>query len=323
MMQTDDPGEGRGMWANRLIAGILAALAALPVLAQQGRPIELVVPAPPGGFNDVTARILQPSLSAQLGAPVVVISKPGANFVIGTDYVAKGAANALAVGLLPNAPITIATAMKQPLPYQLNDLVAVGIVCADVSVITAARETPFGTLEEMVEFARRNPGKLTYASAGQGSVNSLAMEMIKQVYKLDITHVPYQGSGPARTAVLGGHTALGATGLSPMLTLLRSGEVKGIVTTAAGPVPGLPNMPTMAAKGFPEASLNLWLGIFVSSRAPRETLDRLGQSLARTMKEPAVVSQLEKAGLIVDYRDAAGAAKLIEAELRALRSLGN
>jgi tripartite-type tricarboxylate transporter receptor subunit TctC len=301
-----------------LVASVFcAAGAAAQAPDARARPVEMVVPAPPGGFNDVTARILQQPLSAQLGVPVVVTNKGGGAFVIGTDYVAKAAPNALVVGLLPNAPLTIATAMKQPLPYVLSDLAALGIVCADISVITASRDTPFRTLEEMVAFARKNPGKLNYASAGEGSVNSLAMEMIKKAYGLDITHVPYQGSGPARTAVLAGHTQLGATGLSPMLTLLRSGDVKGIVTTGLAPLAD-PAIPTMASKGFPEASLNLWLGLFTTAKAPHESLLRLGQALAKTMADPKVAAELDKAGLIIDYRDSAAAAKLMDTELRAV-----
>jgi tripartite-type tricarboxylate transporter receptor subunit TctC len=172
----------------------------------------------------------------------------------------------------------------------------------------------------MVAYAKKNPGKLTYGSAGAGTISHLNMEMLKQAYGLDIAHVPFGGTGPVKNAILGGHVDLATTALSPMLPLVRSGDLVALVTTAPRRLPGV-DAPTMAEKGLAQASLNTTSQLYVPARTPREVVDKLGRALEKTMKDPAVIAAIEKAGMVADYQDGDATRKDIESEYRAIAGL--
>ncbi|MBI2494176.1 MAG: tripartite tricarboxylate transporter substrate binding protein [Candidatus Rokubacteria bacterium] len=316
---------------NRIFLGIAAllalALAGWPVLPASAqarypvRPIEFVIPFPPGGPADTAARIIQPQMSAALGVPIVLVNKPGGGGALGADYVAKSKPDGYTVYATTNSTLTIITAMQPDLTYRPSDFAAVGSYLTDLSVITAKAGGPWKTLEEFVEHAKKNPGKLSYGSAGLGTVSFFTMELFKLAYGLDITHVPFQGTGPAKNAIMGGHVTVASSGLSSFAPLMRSGDLVALVTTAPKRIAAFPTVPTLAEKGAPEASLNIWMALFVPARTPREAVDRLAQALDKTMKEPSVVAAAEKAGMVIDVHDPAGTAKLVEAEHEAVKKV--
>jgi tripartite-type tricarboxylate transporter receptor subunit TctC len=179
---------------------------------------------------------------------------------------------------------------------------------------------PWKTLEELIEHAKKNPGKLTYGSAGQGTNSFFTMELLKLSHGLDIGHVPFGGSGPVKNALLGGHVQIGAAALSPVLSVIRSGDVIPLVTSATRRNPAVPGVPTFTEKGQPDISLSTWAELWAPARTPRPVLDRLAQALEKTMKDPGVVAAIEKAGLQVEHNDPAATLKLVERENDVVRA---
>jgi len=147
------------------------------------------------------------------------------------------------------------------------------------------------------------------------------MELLKLAYGIDVAHVPFGGSGPVKNALLGGHIQIGAAALSPNLSVIRSGDVTALATSATRRIPVIPNVPTMTEKGQPDASLSTWAELWAPGKTPKPIVDRLAQALEKTMKDPAVVTAIEKAGLQVDYHDPVSTLKLVERENEVVRAV--
>lgn len=278
------------------------------------RQVELVVPFPPGGPNDTAARIIQPQLSTNLGVPVVIVTKPGGGGALGADYTAKAKPDGYILFYTTNTTLTILSAMQTDVSHRLADFITVGSTMADFGSITTRASDPWKTLEQIVDYAKKNPGKLSYGSAGVGTLSSFAMEIFKMSYGLDIAHVPFQGTGPVKNAILGGHVQLASSGFSSLGPLIKSGDLTALVSTSPKRLPEFPNVPTMAEKGFPEATLNLWMLLAAPAKTPPAVIDRLSRALEKTMKDPAVVTAVEKAGMSVDYQGPEETRKMTEKE---------
>lgn len=300
----------------------LALLAALPVvmaresIAQDypAREIEFVVSFPAGGPADTAARILAPKMAALLKANVVVVNKTGGGGATGADYVAKAKPDGYTVYASTNSVLTISPHLVKNLPYKMSDFTPIGAYAVDLGAITVRSGGPARTLEEFVEYARKNPGKLNYGSAGFGTVSFFSMELFKQAYGLDLAHVPFQGTGPVKNAIMGGHVTVATSGFGSLAPLIRSGDLIALVTTSPKRVKEFPSVPTMAEKGFPDASLNIWLGLYVPARTPKPVADVLVKALAQAAKDPSLEAALDKAGMHLDYRDPADTQKLLETE---------
>jgi tripartite-type tricarboxylate transporter receptor subunit TctC len=310
------------MRSDRIIAAVATTVAVLlagsaPAGAQApypSRPIECVIPFAPGGPTDTAIRIIQPQLSANLGVPLVLVNKAGGGGALGMDAVAKAKPDGYTLAATVRSTVTILPATQPDVTYKLSDFAVVGAFAVDSQVVLVKAGSPWKTLEELVEFAKKNPGKLSYGTAGLGTNSFFTMELLKLTYGLDMTHVPFGGSGPVKNAVLGGHVQVGAASLSPMLSVLRSGDVVALVTSATRRIPSIPNVPTMTEKGQPDASLSTWAEIYAPAKTPRPIVERLAQALEKTMKDPAVASAIEKAGLVVEYHGPEDTLKLIQRE---------
>ena len=289
--------------------------------AYPARPIEVIIPFPPGGPADTAARIIQPKLSAALGAPLVLVNKSGGGGALAADYVSKSKPDGYTVFAATNAPVTIVAATQPDISYRPTDFAAIGTSMTDVSVFVGKAGSPWKTLEEFVEYVRKNPGKLSYGSAGLGTVSFFAFELFKHAYGLDITHVPFQGGGPVKNAIMGGHVTIASSGLNSFAPLMKSGDLIALATSAPKRVPAFPDVPTLAEKGFPDASLNIWMALFVPAKTPQGVVDTLAHALEQTMKEPSVVTAVEKAGMVVDYRGPSATAKLLETEYEAVKKV--
>jgi len=300
---------------------VLAALT-LPLLAADAtraadypsREIELIVSFPAGGPADTGARIIAPKMSSLLGATVVVINKTGGGGATGADYVAKAKPDGHTVYAATNSVLTISPTILKNIPYRASDFTPIGAYAWDLGVITARAGGPARTLEEFVEYAKKNPGKLSYGSAGLGTVSFFTMELFKQAYGLDLTHVPFQGTGPVKNAIMGGHVAIATSGFGSLAPVIKSGDLIPLVTTSPKRVAAFPNVPTMAEKGFPDASLNIWLGLYVPARTPKPVVDVLVKALAQAAKDPAIAAAIEKAGMHADYKDPAETQKTLDVE---------
>lgn len=303
----------------------LALLAPSLVSAQTEYPkrqIELIVPFPPGGPSDAAARIIQPQMSADLGVPVVIVNKSGGGGALGADYVAKARPDGYTLYFAGNTPLTILIAMQPNVRYRLSDFVPIGSTMADFGTIVTRAANPWKTLEEVVDYARKNPGKLDYGSTGVGTLSALSMEIFKMSNGLDITHVPFQGTGPVKNAILGGHVQLASIGsFSLVAPLLKSGDLIALVTTAPKRLPAYPNVPTMAEKGFPEATLNIWQLLAAPAKTPQSIVERLAKALEKTMRDPAVVAAVEKVGMTVFFHGPEETRRLLESEYQVVNKV--
>lgn len=306
---------------SALVFGALVALVLSPLGAGRAWPadypareIEMVVSFPAGGPADASARILAPRLSQILGVPIAVVNKTGGGGAVGADYVAKARPDGSVVYNSTNAAFTVSPAVLKDINYKLGDFTAIGAYAADLGVITVRAGGPARTLEEFVDHAKKNPGKLTYGSAGLGTVSFFTMELFKQAYGLDLAHVPFQGTGPVKNAILGGHVAIASSGLGSLAPLIRSGDLIPLVTTAPTRVPGFPQVPTMAEKGFPDASLNIWMGLYVPARTPRPVVEALTRAFNQAAKDATVLAALDKAGMQGFYHPGDETARLLELE---------
>ena len=278
------------------------------------REIEMIVSFPAGGPADASARILAPQLSKVLGVPIAVVNKTGGGGSVGADYVAKARPDGATIYNSTNSALTISPVILKDISYKVGDFTPIGAYAADLGVITVRAGGPARTLEEFVDHAKKNPGKLTYGSAGLGTVSFFTMELFKLAYGLDLTHVPFQGTGPVKNAILGGHVAVATSGLGSLAPLIRSGDLVPLVTTAPQRVAAFPQLPTMAEKGFPDASLNIWMGLYVPVRTPRPVVDALARAFNQAAKDPAVLGALDKAGMQGFYHTGEETLKLLESE---------
>ena len=279
------------------------------------RRIELIVPFPPGGPNDTAARIIHPQFSAALGVPVLIVNKPGLGGGVAAEYTARANPDGYTLFYPTNTVLTILPAMQPgEAKHRLSDFVAVASTMADFGSVTARADAPWKTFEEMVSYARKNPGKLSYGSAGVGTLSSFAMEILKISYGLDIVHVPFQGTGPVKNAILGGHVQLVSSGFSSLGPLIKSGDIKGLFTTSPRRIAAFPDIPTATEKGIPEATVNLWMLLAVPAGTPRTVVDKLAGALEKTMKDPSVTSAVENTGMAVDYHGPEATQKMLETE---------
>jgi tripartite-type tricarboxylate transporter receptor subunit TctC len=309
--------EEAAMWKIALMSIVALVLLGANWASAQSYPtrqVEFIVPFPPGGPNDTAARIIQPQMSANLGAQLVIVNKGGGGGALGADYVMKARPDGYTLYFTTNTTLTILPAMQPDVSHRLADFVTVGSTMTDFGSITTRPGNPWKTLEEVVDYARKNPGNLSYASAGVGTLSSLAMEIFKMSYRLDIAHVPFQGIGPIKNAILGGHVQLASSGLSSMGPLIRSGDLIALVTTAPKRLMAYPNVPTMAENGFPEGTLNLWVLLAAPAKTPKAVVDKLSMALEKTMTDPTVIAAVEKAGMAVDYHGPEETRRMLEQE---------
>ena len=295
-----------------------AVLPGGPLCAQTDYPnrrIELIVPFPPGGPTDTAARIVHPPFAAALGVPILVVNKPGVGGAIGADYTIKAGPDGYTLFYPTNTVLTILPAMQPAdVRHKISDFVALGSTMADFGSVTSRADAPWKTLEEMVSYARKNPGKLSYGSAGVGTLSSFAMEILKMSYGVDIAHVPYQGTGPVKAAILGGHVQLVSSGFSSLGPMIKSGDIKALFTTSPRRIAAFPDVPTAMEKGLPDATINLWALLAAPAGTPKAVVDKLGGALEKVMKDPGVVSSVEKAGMTVDYNGPEATQKMLESE---------
>lgn len=281
-----------------LLVTAVALAAAGPAAAQYpDRPIEMIITFPPGGPTDTAARLVQPFLAKALGVPVVLVNKGGSGGAVAMDSVAKAKPDGYTIAATVRSTVSITPAVQANVPYRLKDFEMIGTYAASAQALVVKKGAAWKTLEELVNDAKANPGKLSYGSAGQGTNSHLTMELLKLARGLDVGHVPFQGSGPLKNAILGGHVQVGSISLATMIPLIRSGDVIALVISGDKRHPAVPDVPTMAEKGVAEASLSTTMELYAPAKTPKPVIDRLAQALASAMKNPETIAALEKAGI--------------------------
>jgi tripartite-type tricarboxylate transporter receptor subunit TctC len=286
------------LWTAAAV-GVLFGLAfSAPASAQEypTRPVRLVVPNPPGGAIDMLARLLSQKLNAIWGQPVIVEYKPGANTRVGTDYVAKSAPDGYTLGMVVASHV-INPSIRSNMPYDtLKDLSGVTFTAFTTLLISASPSVEANSIAELVALAKRNPGKLSYATPGSGSAPHLAGELLKLMTGIDIVHVPYKGSAGAYPDVISGRVQLIFDPIIGTMPHVKAGKLKPLAVTSPKRWPSAPDIPAVAetVPGFSVASLN---GIVVPSATPRELVRRISGDFAVALNAPEFKARLNELGL--------------------------
>ncbi len=265
-------------------AGGALMLAAAASIAQAQdypvKPVRLVVGFPPGGSNDIVARHLAPKLSEVLGVQVVVENRPGANAIIGTDYVAKSAPDGYTLTLASVSPLVISPFTYSKIPYDtIADFAAITTVAMTPEVIAVHPSMPVKSLKELIALAKAQPGKLDFASSGNGGLPHLVIELFKTTAKVNVQHVPYKGAGPALTDLLGGHVQGIAVDFPVLYPHIKGGKLRGLAVASKSRNPLLPDMPTSAEQGLPALFAVNWFAIMAPAKTPRPIVDKLHAAL--------------------------------------------
>ncbi len=275
----------------------LGVFAGAPAVAQEfpKGPVRLIVPFPPGGPTDTIARLMSQKLQLQWSQPVVIEYKPGAGTVIGTDAVAKSAPDGRTIGVVVSS-YTINPVLRRQMPYDtLKDLSGVTRLVNIPLALVAHPDAPFDDLKGLVAYAKRNPGKLSYASPGAGGTAHLAGELLNDAAGIDLVHVPYKGSAPAQTDVLGGRVPLMIDPLFSALPYVRAGRMKVIAVTTERRVAGFEQYPTVA-ETYPGFDVSSLLGFVVPSATPRAIVSKIYTDAAKAVNLPDVRSRIMELG---------------------------
>ncbi|MBO9644270.1 MAG: tripartite tricarboxylate transporter substrate binding protein [Pseudacidovorax sp.] len=310
------------------VCGLLALAAtagALPAMAQPdypSRPITLVIPFPPGGSADVIGRLMGQRISTALGQPVVVDNRPGAGTAIAAGYVAKAPADGYTLLLGSPSTFTANPAIRSNLPYDpVKSYDPIAIVARIPLVLLANKDVPINTVKEFVAAAKASPEKYSYASFGAGTTSHFAGEIILGAVGAKMLHVPYKGSAPAMTDLIGGQVPFSVDTVTAAIPQLKGGKVKAIAVTTAKRSSQLPNVPTFAEAGYPDINVDTWIMLVAPKGTPAPVRERLEKAIEQIVASPDAKAALAAQGAEPAFAGQAASAKQIENELPLMRAV--
>ena len=284
------------------ISLIYMSFASAGVQAQSwpNKPITLVVPTAPGGTTDFSARLVAESMSKTLGVPVLVDNKPGGSGNIGNQFVARSKPDGYTLlvsfsGYHVGNPHLFKQAGWDP----IRDFAPVGMMTVAPQVITINPKLPINNVKELIAYAKKNPGKLNYASAGSGSIQHIAGELFKQQTGTFITHIPYRGSGPAVQDLMGGQVDLFITTPAGVVSQIQAGRLRGLAVTGKKRLSALPQMPTTDEAGLPNYEVDSWFAMYAPAGTNPEIVQRLNQALGLALSTPEAQTKAENAGTTI------------------------
>ncbi len=282
-------------------AAALALAIVAPAFAQAGsypdKPIKIIVPYPPGGFNDTLARTLGAKLQAAWGQSVVVDNKPGGATVIGLDAAAKSPPDGYTLVILPFS-FAVNPAIFAKLPYDSQKAFApITLAATQANLLVVPASSPLNSMKDLLAQAKAKPAGMSYASTGIGSSNHLSMEKFKQMAGVDITHVPYKGSAPAVTDLIGGQVEVMFDNVSNVLPHVKAGKLKALAVTTLTRSPLAPEVPTVAEAGVSGYEVGVWFGVAAPSGTPRPIIDKLNAELVKILRMPDVKEKFAAQGV--------------------------
>jgi len=280
-------------FAPAFAAAILASAPALAAFPE--RAITIVVPYAPGGAADAVARLLATGMSEQLGTSVIVDNKPGASGTIGEGYVANAAADGYTV-LYDATPYSINPHLFPKMPYAADALQPLSLVLLAPNALVVRAESPFKTVQDVVEHAKANPGKLDFASGGSGTVQRLAAELLRQGLGLDMIHIPYRSGGPALVDVMGGQVDFMFATVAASYPLISSGKLRALAVSSPERSPRLPDVPTVAQTVLPGYEAYEWNGTFVPAGTPADVTEKLQKAIATVIQSDTMKQRLADLG---------------------------
>ncbi|WP_326539669.1 Bug family tripartite tricarboxylate transporter substrate binding protein [Pseudorhodoferax sp.] len=288
----------RRRWLGRtaLAAGLLGLCATAGAQAWPSKPITLVVGFPPGGSNDIVARIIAPRLGQELGVPVVVDNRAGANATIGTEYTVRAAPDGYTITLGSASPLAISPHTYPKLPYDpLKDLAGITTVAATPELLAINPKVPATTLAELVALSKTRD--VTISSSGNGGLPHLAIELLKSESKGRVVHVPYKGAAPAMADAVGGHVDGILVDLPALYTMVNEGKLRAVAVTQERRASVMPNVPTSAEGGLPSVLAFNWFAVMAPAKTPKPVIDRLHAALVAAVHAPDIKASLAKVGI--------------------------
>lgn len=297
---------------------LLGAVLAAPALAQPGyptRPLRIIVPWPPGGANDVMARIAGDHLQRAWGQPVVIENRPGGGGSLGTDLVAKAAPDGYTLLLGSVGPLTVNPSLYVSLPYDPpRDFAPVVMLGKAPNVLVVPPALPVNSVAELVALAKARPGALNFGSPGIGTSPHLAAELFKQHFDVEIVHVPYRGNTATLEALIKGEIQVIFDSMAQAVVQVRAGMEKALAVTAPTRWPDLPDVPSMAEAGAPQVDVQSWFGLVAPARTPPEIVARLNAELQRGLATPEAAEKLRTVGTVAAGGSAADMAAFMRLE---------
>ncbi len=278
---------------------LLLMFVPLVALAQAypNKPVRLIVGFPAGGPADIFGRALAQGMAAELGQPVVVENVSGVGGVLGVERAAKAAPDGYTLCINSASPLVIAPYSLTKIPYDVKkDFAFLTLVVRVPEVLAVHPSVPVGSLAELIAYAKANPGKVNFGSAGSGSITHLAGELLKAEAKIDIVHVPYKGAAPAVNDLLGGQVQMGIFDVPVLLGHIRSGKLKALTITSAQRAPSLPEVATTAELSYPNVNSDNWYGLLAAAATPPEVQKRVHAAAVAALRSKAVEEQFARVG---------------------------
>jgi tripartite-type tricarboxylate transporter receptor subunit TctC len=277
---------------------VLGLTVAVSAQSFPSRPVTLLVPFPPGGVIDTTARVIEGELSKELGQPVVIENKGGSGGNLGTQIVARAQPDGHIIMMVPNATVVMNPYTFKNYPIDpVKDLAGVAMVGETYLGLVVNASSPFNSVQDIIAAAKAKPGEFTYAHVGPGSAHNIAGALLNKKADINITPVPFQGAGPALQSLLGGHITMSYGTIASMLPYIDGKQMKLIALAEPSRIKALPNTPTMS-ETVPGVEVTSWVGIFAPAGTPKPIVDRLNAAINKVLAMPDVVAKLGRIGVV-------------------------
>ncbi len=286
------------------------------------RPIELVVPFGPGGTADVAARCYSEDLARLLKVPLSVVNRAGGTGIQGTTYVINGKKDGYTLLATTDTPLLVMPVISKEVRYDsLKDVIPIGYFGFAPSVFAVRSESPFKTLAELIDFARKNPGKLKNAVTGFGTEAYFNLQLLCHKEKIKITSIPFKSGGESVVALLGAHTDMSSNSLASLSPQLKAGTVRGLAISSKKRHADFPSIPTTGELGYPEVNFVVWFALFAPAGVPSQVVDTLVPAAEKIFTNPEVVARAVQAGMDVDYMGPKELRNLMESGLRLVKEV--
>jgi tripartite-type tricarboxylate transporter receptor subunit TctC len=279
------------------------------------KPIRWVVPYTPGGYTDNVTRIVSAKVQTILGQPIVIENKPGANSIIGADFVAKAAPDGYTLLTTITAHAANATLYQGKLPFDHKALVPVSLVAISPLILTSSKQFPAKNVAELIAYAKANPGKVAFGSSGVGAAAHLTSELLQHTAGVQMIHVPYKGTAPALADLMANNIQLLVDVPSSMMPHVRAGKVNALAMFADKRLPSAPEVPTIVEAGGPPIQSSSWVMYFAPPGTPPAIVDKLSKAVAQALQSPEIVARFNELGIIPMGKNPAETAKFLEDEV--------
>ncbi len=295
-----------------VLSGISLALPALAAYPE--KPLRLVVPFAPGGGTDLVGRLVAEGMAQDLGQPVIVDNKPGAGTIIGTDFVAKSAADGYTL-VMGTFALAVNPALVAKLPFDPNkDLAPIGLIGTSPNVLVVRTDKPWKNVNDVLNAAKAAPGKLNYGSFGNGTSAHLAGALFASLTKIELTHIPYKGSSPALTDLLGGQIDMMFTTVASVAQYINAGSLRALAVTSGKRSPAWPDLPTLAEAGVAGYMAESWYAVYAPAGTPAAVVARLNAALKQAVKSDNFRRRVEAEGLVSNVGTPADLERYVLAE---------